>query len=71
VTYRLHDYVTKLIFFDGAKWNGVEVESSAISGRVLDLVIPKGSITAGQRAAIDTAKARAKAFGVDLIVTPF
>jgi hypothetical protein len=71
MTYRLDDYVNKLIFFDGAKWNGVEVESSAISGRVLDLVVPKGSITAGQRAAIDAAKARAKAFGVDLIVTPF
>ncbi len=71
VTYRLDDYVNKLIFFDGAKWNGVEVESSEISGRVLDLVVPKGSITVGQRAAIDAAKARAKAFGVDLIVTPF
>jgi hypothetical protein len=71
VTYRLDDYVNKLIFFDGAKWNGVEVESSAISSRVLNLVVPKGSITAGQRAVIDAAKARAKAFGVDLIVTPF
>lgn len=71
LTYRLNDYVNKLIFFDGASFGDYQIEASNINGRVLDLVVPKGNMTAVQRAAISAAKARAKAFGVELIVTPF
>jgi hypothetical protein len=35
------------------------------------LAIPKGSMTAVQSWAIEAAIARAKACGIDLIVTPF
>jgi hypothetical protein len=45
--------------------------SSAISGRALSLAIPKGSVTAVQRAAIEAVRARAKAFDVDFIITEF
>jgi hypothetical protein len=71
LTYRLNDYVNKLIFFDGASFGDYQIEASSINGRVLDLVVPKGNMTAAQRAAISAAKARAKAFGVELTVTPF
>jgi hypothetical protein len=71
LTYRLNDYVNKLIFFDGASFGDYQIEASSINGRVLDLVVPKGNMTAAQRVAISAAKARAKAFGVELTVTPF
>jgi contact-dependent growth inhibition (CDI) system restriction endonuclease-like protein len=71
LTYRLNDYVNKLIFFDGASFGDYQIEASSINGRVLDLVVPKRNMTAAQRAAISAAKARAKAFGVELTVTPF
>jgi hypothetical protein len=71
LTYRLNDYINKLIFFDGASFGDYQIEASAINGRMLDLVLPKGNMTAAQRAAISAAKARAKAFDVELIVTPF
>jgi len=71
LTYRLNDYVNKLIFFDSASFGDYQIEASSINGRVLDLVVPKGNMTAAQRAAISAAKARAKAFGVELTVTPF
>jgi hypothetical protein len=71
LTYRLDVYVNKLIFFDGASFGDYQIEASNINGRVLDLVVPKGNMTAAQRAAISAAKARAKAFGVEVIVTPF
>jgi hypothetical protein len=63
LTYRLNDYIT-----DFGIW---EIEPSAINGRVLDLVVPKGSMTAAQRTAIEAAKLRARAFGVNLTVTDF
>jgi hypothetical protein len=71
LTYRLNNYVNKLIFFDGASFGDYQIEASSINGRVLDLVVPKRNMTAAQRAAISAAKARAKAFGVELTVTPF
>jgi hypothetical protein len=35
------------------------------------LALPKGSMTAAQRAAIEAAKDRANAFGIDFTVTTF
>jgi hypothetical protein len=71
LTYRLNDYVNKLVFFEGADFGIWEIEPSAINGRVLDLVVPKGSMTAAQRTAIEAAKLRARAFGVNLTVIDF
>jgi hypothetical protein len=71
LTYRLNDYVNALVFYDGGRLGVTVIDSSAISGRVLSLAVPKGSMTAAQRAAIEIAKGRAQAFGVDLVVTPF
>ena len=70
LTYRLNSYVNALIFYDGGKLELLNI-SPVITGRVLSLAIPKGSLTAAQRAAIEAARARANAFGVDLTVTAF
>jgi hypothetical protein len=39
--------------------------------RVLNVAIPKGAMSAAQQAAIQAAAFRARAFGVDLVLTPF
>jgi hypothetical protein len=69
--YRLNAYVDNVATFDGGKLAGITIDPSDISGRVLDLAVPKGSMTESQRVAIDAARARAQAFGVELRVTEF
>jgi hypothetical protein len=71
LTYRLNDYIDRVATYDGGALGDTEVVSSAISGRALSLAIPKGSVTAVQRAAIEAVRARAKAFDVDFIITEF
>jgi hypothetical protein len=71
LTYRLNEYIDKLALYDGGKLDAWRVKPEEISGRVLSLAIPKGSMTAAQRAAIEAAKARAQAFDVELTVTEF
>jgi hypothetical protein len=38
---------------------------------VLSIAIPKGIMNAAQQAAFEVAAARARAFGIDLTITPF
>jgi hypothetical protein len=71
LTYRLNDYIDKVATYEGGRLDVTIIDPSAISGRVLSLAIPKGSMTAVQRAAIETAQVRAQAFDVELIVTAF
>jgi hypothetical protein len=70
---RINSYIDDVSRFDGTRWNNVEVSSSAIEGRSLRLVIPKGSGTAEQQAAISAARARAETLNrsVKVIVSPF
>jgi hypothetical protein len=67
---RLNSYVDQLAKFSGRTWAKVEVAPSAIRGRELNIAIPKGSVTATQRTAMDAAIERAKAGGVILRFTP-
>ncbi len=71
LTYRLNAYIDEMALFEGAELGDIEIKSSDIGGRALSLAIPKGSMTAVQRAAIEAARLRAQAFDVDLIITPF
>ena len=71
LTYRLNDYVDKIALYEGGKMGTIEIESSAITDRVLSLATPKGSMTATQRVAIEAARSRAQALGVELRVTEF
>jgi hypothetical protein len=71
LTYRLNDYIDKLALYEGSKMGDIAVSPSEISGRALSLAVPKGSMTAAQRAAIEAARVRAQAFGVDLTITAF
>ncbi len=71
LTYRLNSYINEMALFDGGGLGAIRINSADITGRVLSLAIPKGSVTVAQRAGIEAARVRAQAFGVDLVVTPF
>jgi hypothetical protein len=71
LTYRVNNYIDHLALFDGAALDIWEINSSAIKGRVLNIVVPRGSMTAMQKAVFEAAKIRAQAFDIDLITTPF
>jgi hypothetical protein len=61
-------YVANLAKFNGAKFSGVEIKSGQITGRQLLLAVPKGSMTAAQKAAIDGSTAAAAKQGVKVVV---
>lgn len=71
LAYRLNAYVDQVALYEGGEMGFTIIPSSAISGRTLSLAIPKGRMTAIQRATIEAARLRAQAFDVDLIVTTF
>jgi hypothetical protein len=68
---RLTSYVNKVADFNGIDWGTESIRSSQIGGRVLSLAVPKGSITIGQRAVIQSVTSAAKNRGVAVIVTEF
>jgi hypothetical protein len=69
--YRLDAYVDMISEFEGAEFATNAVKN--IESRVLQLVIPKGSLTDAQQAIIEAARLRARSLKhpVDFVVTPF
>jgi hypothetical protein len=73
LTYRLNKYIDDLGDYEGGEMSDISVELSNITDRVLNLVVPKGSMTAIQRGAIEAARARAmitNRYPVKIIITP-
>jgi hypothetical protein len=70
---RLLQYVEDVRDFDGATWGGKEVSNDQIAAWAIQLIVPKGSMTAAQRAIIDQVREIAKRGNrsVDIIVTEF
>ncbi len=71
LTYRINDYVRKLADFNGATYGKTEITEENITSKVLNIAVPKGSMTAVQKGAIDSTVTRAKAIGITLKITPF
>jgi hypothetical protein len=71
LTYRLNDYIGKLASYTGSQMGYIKIESAEITGRELSIAIPKGSMTAIQREAVEAARIRARSLGIDLKVTEF
>ena len=67
----MNNYIDKLASYAGTNWGGDQVDPSAITGRALRLIVPKGSIKTVQRAVLEAAHKRAKSLAIDLIVTEF
>jgi hypothetical protein len=73
LTYRLNEYVDKLGDYEGGFLSDTEVSLSAISSRMLNLVVPKGAMTEVQSVAIEAARMRAliaNRYPVNIIITP-
>lgn len=70
---RLLQYVEDVKNFDGADWGDLDIQADQITGRAVQLIVPKGSMTAAQRAIIDQVREIAKRSNrpVDIIVTEF
>jgi hypothetical protein len=71
LTYRLNKYIDSLAGFEGDTMGDIVIRNSDISGRVLDIAVPKGSMTAVQKTAIDAASKRAETLGIKLVITEF
>ena len=73
LTYRLNHYVDDLGDYEGGEMLETNVKLLNITDRVLNLVVPTGSMTATQRAAIEAARVRAvitNRYPVKIIITP-
>jgi filamentous hemagglutinin len=71
LTGRLNKYVDKLDEYTGTRWGGDNIKDSDITARELLVVVPRNSRGTTQRAAIESARARAKQLGIDLTITEF
>jgi RHS repeat-associated protein len=66
----LSGYVDKVANFNGATLKGVTVSAGEISGRVLEVAIPKGTATAAQQAAMARVATTAAQLGVKVVYVP-
>jgi hypothetical protein len=74
LTYRLQKYVNGVSDFTGRTWANNEVRLSDIQGRALQLIVPKGSMSAIQRDTIEAVRTWAKSKNynpVEIIITEF
>lgn len=69
--YRINRYVNDLAKFNGKSYENWSVSGEDITKRVLKLVVPEGSISEAQEAAIDAAVSRARAREIFVVVMPF
>jgi hypothetical protein len=60
---QIDSYVDKLSAFSGMRWGDNTITEDQISGRVLDIVVPKNSTTPTQREAIAASIERARQMG--------
>lgn len=72
--YRINTYVDTLGNYEGGSLSGTEVAASDIKDRVLNLIVPKGSLTDEQYATIEAARQRAMTankYPVRIVVTEY
>jgi hypothetical protein len=74
LAYRINSYVNTLGNYEGGSASNIEVPASGIKERVLNLIIPKGSMTDSQRATIEAATRRAltaNKYPVRIVITEY
>ena len=69
--YRVSDYVGRVSEFEGAELASDRVISDQITGRILQLIVPRGSMTDAQQIVIEAVRAWAKKLDnpVNLVIT--
>jgi len=68
---QIDSYVNKLWAFDGLSWGGYTIDNEEITGKVLDIVVPKNSGTAAQQEAIARSVERARKLGIHVLISPY
>jgi hypothetical protein len=71
---RVNAYVDRLTEYEGGILQNVQVDLTQMTERVLELIVPKGRLTAMHRAVIEAANVRAQTVGtypVRIIVKEF
>jgi contact-dependent growth inhibition (CDI) system restriction endonuclease-like protein len=70
---RLLQYVEDVRDYDGARWGGLDIQAGQITGRAVQLIVPKGSMTDAQRIVLNWIRKIANQNNrpVDIIVTEF
>jgi hypothetical protein len=64
-------YVNKLVNFDGLSWGRTTIRPEEITGKVLDIVVPKNSVTPARREAIARSIQRAGKLGIHVLISPY
>jgi hypothetical protein len=67
--YQIKKDVDALDAFSGKKWNGIEISSSDITGKQLQIVVPDVEMSEGQIQSINNATRYANEKGIDIIIT--
>ena len=68
---QINRYVDQLAGFDGLRWGGNTIEENQITGKVLDIIVPKESGTQEQQQAITESMERARRMGIRIFLTPY
>lgn len=70
---RLLQYVEDVRDFEGAVWGGLDIQPGQITGRAVQLIVPKGSMTDAQQAVLNWARQIAKQNNrpVDIVITEY
>ena len=74
LAYRLNKYIDDLGDYEGGVLSNIEVKSSDISERTLNLIVPRGAMTEIQQAAVEAARSRAMTvnrYPVKIVITPY
>jgi hypothetical protein len=71
VSSRLNTYIDKLAEYTGTKWGGDIIEASEITGWILQVIIPKGSMNQVQRAPFEAARERASKAVINLTIIEY
>jgi len=69
LSYQINRYIDQLGAFDSMNWGDIRIDADQITGRVLDIVVPKNSGTAAQQQAIAASIERARKLGIQVFVS--
>jgi len=71
LSYQINRYVNQLQAFDSMSWGGFEITAEDVTGKVLDIVVPKSSGTPAQQRAIAASIERASKYGIHIFISRY
>jgi hypothetical protein len=68
---RINYYVNRLAAFNGARWANVRILPEQITGRSLDLIVPRGSLSGEREETIARCRIRARRLGIGIVTVQY